>query len=234
MDEKRTQVPRMRKARLRQPARGEKGLPNTVGADPHLPVSGMPRLPHHLTLRPRERVAMRSAEQTMSTASAGGGAAGPRARSTDETRVLAMRRSVTFPIDFDSLSDAEVEEWMQRVEERYTDPECGEAEGNRLLECLAAAREALTPDFGNTIHELNCLWVENYQRNMWERPGHKAHRAFTVIQAQDVPSSARRCQYCFGGRWSPGRPRVHDPRDLGSVVSVRAIPTALETNRRRH
>ena len=160
----------------------------------------------------------------------------PRTESASPTHtpLLAMRRSVTSPIDFDSLSDAQVEEWIERLEERYTDPNCDDTEGMQLLIDLAAAHEALIPEFGNAIHELNCLWVENYQRSMWERPGHRAHRAFTVVRHQDVPSTARRCQYCFGGLWSPGRPRIHDPSDLGSTTSVRAIPTAFETNRRRH
>jgi hypothetical protein len=147
---------------------------------------------------------------------------------------LAMRRSVTSPIDFDSMTDAQLEEWIEGIEERYTDPTCDSHDGEQLLKALDAAREALKPDFGNTIHELNCLWVENYQRSLWERPGHKAHRAFTVVRIQDTPAEARRCQYCFGGLWSPGRPRIQDPVDLDSTASVRAISTAFETNRRRH
>lgn len=151
-----------------------------------------------------------------------------------DNAVLAMRRSVTIPIDFDALTNTQVEAWIEHIEARYTDPGCGQHEGEQLLKSLEAAREALKPDFGNTIHEPNCLWVENYQRSIWERPGHNAHRAFTVVRLEDAPPEARRCQYCFGGLWSPGRPRIQDPVDLGSVTSVHAIPTAFERNRRRH
>ena len=138
---------------------------------------------------------------------------------TAEPKVLAMRAQIDGGQGLDRLTTPEIHAVQDRLRARIADPECAEHDRRQAESQLWRCELALSPDYGERVHCLDCQYVQRYQEGCFTAAGEQP-RHFVLVEECALPGIAVMCAYCFGMRWGPGSPDLPNA-EAGEVVGRR-------------